>query len=211
MDRLTDAYTADDCVDGPDSTGDGAYDHYGNADDYDYNQIGNITDLNGTAYTYPTAGNPRPHAPDQVGSVVFAYDPNGNRYTATDGSDVTTYNYGADNRLEDITLPAGDILEYWYDADGQRVRRRHKGSPNYNTHYIGGLVEVDTEGSTPTETRTHYSFGGLPVAVRTHEADETTFLFTDHLGSVTSTWNDTTDTLTLTRYFPYGGERHSTG
>jgi len=211
MDRLTDAYTADDCVDGPDSTGDGAYDHYGNADDYDYNQIGNITDLNGTAYTYPTAGNPHPHAPDQVGSVVFAYDPNGNRYTATDGTDVTTYSYGADNRLEDITVPGGDILEYWYDADGQRVRRRHKGTPNYNTYYAGGLVEVDTEGSTLTETRTMYSFGGLPVAVRTHVADETTFVFTDHLGSVTSTWNDTTDTLTLTRYFPYGGERHSSG
>jgi RHS repeat-associated protein len=146
-----------------------------------------------------------------VGSVVFAYDPNGNRYTATDGTDVTTYNYGADNRLEDITLPGGDILEYWYDADGQRVRRRHKGTPNYNTYYVGGLVEVDTEGSTVTETRTHYSFGGLPVAVRTHEADGTTFVFTDHLGSVTSTWNDTTDTLTLTRYFPYGGERHSSG
>jgi len=141
----------------------------------------------------------------------FAYDQNGNRYTATDGSDVTTYNYGADNRLEDITLPGGDRLEYWYDADGQRVRRRHKGSPNYNTYYVGGLVEVDTEGSTPTETRTHYSFGGLPVAVRTHEADEVIFVFTDHLGSVTSTWNDTTDILTLTRYFPYGGERHSSG
>jgi RHS repeat-associated protein len=72
-------------------------------------------------------------------------------------------------------------------------------------------MEVDLSGSTVTETRTHYSFGGLPVAVRTHEADETTFVFTDHLGSVTSTWNDTTDTLTLTRYFPYGGERHSSG
>ena len=49
------------------------------------------------------------------------------------------------------------------------------------------------------------------MAVRTHEADEVIFVFTDHLGSVASTWNDTTDTLTLTRYYPYGGERHSSG
>jgi len=96
-----------------------------------------------------------------------------------------------------------------HDADGQRVRRRNTLK---NTYYVGGLMEVDMNGSTTvTETRTHYSFGGLPVAVRTHEADEVIFMFTDHLGSVTSTWNDTTDTLTLTRYFPYGGERHSSG
>jgi RHS repeat-associated protein len=50
----------------------------------------------------------------------------------------------------------------------------------------------------------------LPVAVRERVADEISFLFTDHQGSVVSSWNDTTDTRVLTRYFPYGGERHST-
>jgi len=108
-----------------------------------------------------------------------------------------------------IDLPSTtDDLAFVYDADGQRVRRSHGTD---HTVYVGGVMEVDLSGSTVTESRTLYSFGGLPVAVRTHVAGETTFVFTDHLGSVTSTWNDTTDTLTLTRYFPYGGERHSSG
>jgi RHS repeat-associated protein len=209
MDRLTDAYTGDDCVGGPDATGDGAFDHYGPADGYDYSRIGNITDLSGTAYTYAQSGNAGPHAPTGVGSVAFTYDPNGNRLTATDGSDVTTYGYDPDNRMTSIDLPnTTDDLVFVYDTDGQRVRRS---AGTDRTVYVGGLMEVDLDDTMVTETRTHYSFGGLPVAVRTHEADETTFLFTDHLGTVTSTWNDTTDTLTLTRYFPYGGERHSSG
>jgi RHS repeat-associated protein len=210
MDRLTDACTASACDGDPDHTGEGWFNHseLEGGDGYDYDTIGNITDLSGTAYTYAETGNAGPHAPTQVGSVVFTYDQNGNRLTSTDGSDVTDYEYDHDNRLTDITLPDSTALRFWYDADGQRVRRRNTLK---NTYYVGGLMEVDMNGSTTvTETRTLYSFGGLPVAVRTHVADEITFLFTDHLGSVTSAWNDTTDTLTLTRYFPYGGERHST-
>ena len=102
----------------------GAFDHYGNADDYDYDKIGNITDLSGTAYTYAQSGNAGPHAPTGVGSVVFTYDPNGNRYTATDGSDVTSYGYDPDNRMTSIDLPnTADDLVFDYDTDGQRVRR----------------------------------------------------------------------------------------
>jgi RHS repeat-associated protein len=140
--------------------------------------------------------------------VDYTYHLNGNRLTATDGSDVTTFGYDDDNRLTSIDLPnTTDDLAFIYDADGQRVRRS---AGSDHTVYVGGVMEVDLSGSTVTETRKLYGFGGLPVAVRERVADEISFLFTDHQGSVVSSWNDTTDTRVLTRYFPYGGERHST-
>jgi hypothetical protein len=41
--------------------------------------------------------------------------------------------------------------------------------------------------------------GAWRLAVPERVADEITFLFTDHLGSVVSSWSDTTDTRTLAR------------
>jgi len=113
--------------------------------------------------------------------------------------------------IRSIDLPnTADDLGFTYDADGQRVQRS---AGSDSTNYVGGLMEVDLDGATVTETRKLYGFGGVPVAVRTFTttAQETTYLFTDHLGSVVSSWNDTTNTRTLTRYFPYGTERHSSG
>ena len=68
MDRLTDAYTAGDCTAGPDlAVGDGPYDHHGPADGYDYDTIGNITDLSGTAYTYAQPATPGRMPPPRWG------------------------------------------------------------------------------------------------------------------------------------------------
>ena len=210
QDRLVEAMTGtNDCVSYAPLRGDGVYDHTED-NGYTYSDIGNLTSLGGVSYTYAQTGNAGPHAPTQVGTVTFVYDPNGNRLTATDGPDDTTYHYDDDNRLEAIDLPnTTDDLGFTYDADGQRVQRS---AGSDHTMYVGGLMEVDLDGTTVTETRKLYGFGGVPVAVRTFTttAEETTYLFTDHLGSVVSSWNDTTDTRTLTRYFPYGGERHST-
>ena len=41
---------------------------------YSYNQIGNITQMNGTSYTYGT----KPHAVTGVGTDSYTYDANGN-------------------------------------------------------------------------------------------------------------------------------------
>ena len=44
---------------------------------YSYNQIGNITSMNGASYTYGT----KPHAVTAVGSTAYTYDANGNMTT----------------------------------------------------------------------------------------------------------------------------------
>jgi len=145
-----------------------------------------------------------------AGSITFGYDDNGNRITKTDGSDTTTYTYNGDNRLAAVDLPGGstDEMSFVYDADGNRVSRTNG---NYTTLYINGLVEIDQTSGTTTETRSTYTFAGFSVAVRTETEGHVAYLFQDHLGSTVAAWDDTADTRTLTRYYPYGAERTGSG
>jgi hypothetical protein len=79
--------------------------------------------------------------------------------------------------LVTVDPPSGDNVTFVYDADGTRVRR---GKGNYSAVYIAGLMEIDFDDTTVTETRTFYAFGGKPVAVRTHEDPATVFVFDNH-------------------------------
>jgi RHS repeat-associated protein len=72
-------------------------------------------------------------------------------------------------------------------------------------------MEIDRTGWTVTETRTVYGFAGVAVAVRTHEAAATVFLFQNHLGSTVAGFDDTSNSHIKQYYYPYGAERGSVG
>jgi RHS repeat-associated protein len=208
--RLTDAFTGNSTCSSYSSTGLGPFDH-----DYAYDNLHNITSLDGPTYSYGTGNTPAdgdagPHAVTDIGTGLdFGYDDNGNRITKTDGSDTTGYTYNPENRLEAVDLPNdADDVEFVYDADGRRVSRSHG---DYSTTYVAGLMEIDRTSSTVTEARTTYTFAGTPVAVRTHVSAATTFLFQNHLGSTVAAYNDTTNSHIKQYYYPYGGERTSVG
>jgi len=207
--RLTAGFTGNSTCSAYSSTGSNPYD-----ETYTYNSIHNITNFDGTTYTYGTgnasgSGDAGPHAVVTAGSIGFGYDDNGNRVTKTASGSTTTYTYNADNRLTAVNPPSDpDDITFLYDADGNRVKRTHG---TYSTTYIAGLMEIDKTGTTVTQRRTLYSFAGTPVAVRTHTNPETTFVFDNHLGSISTAWNDTTNTVTRQRYYPWGKDRGSTG
>ncbi|MBI2832764.1 MAG: hypothetical protein HYX79_10960, partial [Chloroflexi bacterium] len=82
---------------------------------YSYNQIGNITSMNGNSYTYGT----KPHAVTAVGSTIYAYDNNGNMTTR--GSQTITWD--VENRPISVTGGASFV----YDGDGNRVKKTEGG------------------------------------------------------------------------------------
>jgi RHS repeat-associated protein len=97
---------------------------------YDY--VGNMTynSLVG-GYSYPPAGQPRPHAVSATAAGAFSYDANGNMLTDASGR---TYGYDATNHLAGVQGEA-----FFYDPDGARIK---KVSGGVTTYYVGGGVEV---------------------------------------------------------------------
>lgn len=137
-----------------------------------YDAIGNITSNSrlGT-YTYGA----RPHAPTAAGSNTYEYDAGG-LMTAVRQSGVLlrTMTWDGDNRIETIT--AGDTqLEFTYDADGARIEQVED---DVVRHYLGDDYEVEVGGGTVR----YIALGGTLVARQ--DGTGTTYVHTDHLGSI---------------------------
>ena len=151
-----------------------------------YDAIGNMT-FNSRlgSYSYPTSGTARPHAVQQVGSAPLTYDANGNM---TEGMGrVIVWN--ADNR----PIRVNDTT-YAYDAEGSRLRKTVGGK---TTYYIGDDYE-ETEG-----VATKYvSLGGVLVAKRV--GSTTSWLHTDHQGSIQVVTNAAGQEVQRFKYRPYG-------
>ena len=207
--RLTEAFTGNSGCTAYSSTGWYPYDQ-----SFSYDNLHNITSFDGTSHSYGSgnesgSGDAGPHAVVSAGSVTFAYDDNGNRISRTESGSTIGYSYNWQNRLASVDLPSDpDDVEFVYDADGARVSRSHG---DYSTIYVAGLMEIDLDTTTVTETRTFYAFAGTPVAVRTHEDPATTLVVDNHLGSFSAAWNDTDNLSSRLRYYPWGAERAPAG
>lgn len=91
---------------------------------YQYNPLGNITAINGKAYTY---GSSRPHAvteiKDGAQTYSFGYDANGNMTSRVDETGRYTQIFDVENRLTEVfDQSTGDLLKrFYYDHAGQRT------------------------------------------------------------------------------------------
>ena len=152
----------------PDS-GAGGYSHT-----YAYAANGNITartDMG--SYTYPTAGQARPHAATAAGANTYSYDANGNMLTRAENGVTYTQTWDEENRLQTVTV-VGQTTTYTYDGDGQRVKKVQGGQ---TTVYIGNYYEKNL--GTGVVTKYYYA-GGQRVAQR---QGSTVYYFTgDNLG-----------------------------
>ena len=228
LDRLTRAYTQQtgswptngpDCTGTPSMTaaGDTAEPGTGYDRTYTYGQAGNITTVNETyddptttgddrftlTYTYPVAGQARPHAVTSVTDTSgpnwsFGYDQAGNMTTRVVDPASQALTYDPQNRLATVT-DTGDVTTFGYDLDGNRLRTTTTGGGD--RLYAGSWWETTTSSG---QEVTYYRFNNAMVAY----ADTTgavDYLFTDHLGSVTTT-HGASGTLN-NRYHPYGEPR----
>ena|GEM_PF-1194677 len=141
------------------------------SESYSYDTIGNLTTKAGVNYSYPTAGQARPHTPSSVAGVNRTYDANGN----LTGGDSRIYTWNYDNKPSSVTGIDGVQEQYGYDGDTNRVYRSRNG---ITTFYLGQWEEDSTG-----VKKQYYSFGGSTVAMR-DSLGNLTYLHSDHLGSV---------------------------
>ena len=181
-------------------------DSFTRASSYSYDGASRLTSFNGQSNGYGDSG--PYHAVDRIAGVDrFDYDANGNMNVRNKGlSGQQTLAWDAENRLSQVQDNNGDLLEqYWYDVDGARVKKTSGTTTTYT--FFAHYEEEVTGGATTAIS--HYSFGGLRVAVK--RGSDLFHLHGDHLGS-TSLTTDSEGAATASRaYYAYGSERAATG
>jgi len=151
----------------------GKSDPLNNTWSYTYDLAGrqtSMTDGKGqvTNYVYDDAGQlitidyPAPDA-----DVTFAYNPNGQRLSMTDGLGTTTWAYDALNRLISVTDPNNAIVGYEYDAVGNRTELTYPtgNSVAYAYNDVNQLVNV-TDWNNASTSYTYDAAGQLTFVSR---------------------------------------------
>ena len=141
------------------------------------------------------------------GSDRFDYDANGNmtvRNKGVVGSEQTLV-WDAENRLAEVQDANGTTQErYGYDAGGARVRKTSGTTTTYT--FFAHYEEEVTNGVTTAIS--HYTFGGLRIAVKRGSA--LYHVHGDHLGS-TSVTTAGSVVEGSRAYYPYGAQRSAAG
>lgn len=157
-----------------------------------YDAIGNISSNSrlGT-YTYGT----RPHAATAAGTNTYDYDAAGNMLTVKQsGTVVRTQTWDGDNRLATV-VSAGGNLEFSYDADGNRIEQVEDGVIR---RYLNDDYEVEVGGA----SLRYITLAGIVVA--RNDGTTTTFVHTDHLGSIQAETDATGAEVHGKAYRPFG-------
>ena len=153
---------------------------------FSYNAIGNITyNSRLGSYSYPAAGQARPHAVASAGANAFTYDPNGNMLSGPGRS----IEWNADNRPTQVNTTL-----YAYDAEGVRLTKTL--GPT-TTYYVGNDYEL-----TGTEVTKYISLAGAMVAKRVGTV--TSWLHTDHQGTIQAITNASGVEIQRIKHRPYG-------
>ncbi|GAB4215086.1 MAG: carbohydrate-binding domain-containing protein [Roseiflexaceae bacterium] len=162
---------------------------------YSYNQIGNLTNKEGAAYTYGTT-NAGPHQARTVAGDAYSYDANGNLLSGGGRS----YVWNAENLPSSIT--SGGVTEsYSYTGESARYKKV-RGS--VTTFYLQGSLEETAAGV----VKRHYVLNERLVAVRERAAGATTttvsYLHGDHLGSTSLATNGGAGVASRQEFDPWG-------
>jgi RHS repeat-associated protein len=150
---------------------------------YTYNQIGNITSMNGTSYSYGS----RPHAVTAVGSASYTYDANGNM-TNRNGQSITW-------NIENQVAAVGSST-FIYDAGGSRVKKTENGQ---TVIYVNKYYEKNI---TTGEVTTYYYLGGKMVAQRKNTTLQ--YMHQDHLTGTSLVTNADGSQNSAIKYLPFG-------
>ncbi|GFO57427.1 hypothetical protein GMSM_44340 [Geomonas sp. Red276] len=130
-------------------------------------------------------------------SLVNSYDPNGNLISG----DGKYYEYNDANQL--IRVRTGDkngpvVSEYFYDYQGQRVKKVENG---VTTYYVGKYYEASVVSGSVQNT-SYFLSGDERIAKK----DQTGIYFyhPDHLGGVNAVTNSSGGVVATTSYLPFG-------
>ncbi|MEO6084112.1 MAG: RHS repeat-associated core domain-containing protein [Umezawaea sp.] len=152
-------------------------------------------------YTYPAAGQPRPHAVTTIGADRFEYDTSGKSTLRIVGGATQSLDWDVLGRLAKLADSTKGETSFVYDADGTRLIRR---DPNGTTLYLGATELHLPAGGQPKATR-YYTQGDVTVAVRTPAGVQ--WQLSDRQDSAELSIEATTGKVSRRRYLPYGGDR----
>ncbi len=131
----------------------------------------------------------------------FSYDANGNLIYGFG----QYYEYDSFNKLirvRQLNANGNIIAQYWYDADGNRIKKLLvSATGNQSIYYIGNFVQI--RNSSGVFNTTYYYDRDSLVAERRYD-NQLYFYHPDHLGSTSLITNITGDVVDLTNYDPYG-------
>jgi len=149
------------------------------SESYTYDAVGNRTASHISAsYTYQPF-----NKVTNAGGVTFTYDNNGNLLTKVSGTDTTQYAWDFENRLTQVTLPNGTVVNYKYDALGRRIQRTTSAGADERYVYDGKNVVQDLNSSSSVVT-SYLNGPGLDNHLRqTNTTTGASYFLTDHLGS----------------------------
>lgn len=184
---------------------------------------GNITSQTGVGtYTYPAAGQPRPHAVTSITGTLngivnptFAYDANGNMTNHASASQNvfwTSYNYPSSVSGTDAT--GTEMVSFAYGPDRKRWQQVYQanGAMIDTTYYIGGLIDEVVSGATTTYR--HYIYaGGEQVAVYSRSSGGTvtmSYLLEDHEDSISAITSNAGTVSVSESFTPFGNRRNPT-
>ncbi|MGH9201957.1 MAG: hypothetical protein ACRD2A_12070, partial [Vicinamibacterales bacterium] len=79
-------------------------------------------------------------------SFTYTHDAVGNRKSVTSGAGTESYMFDALNRITSATYTNGDLVEYTYDANGNRLTKRLN-SVTTNTYTYDNADQLSSDGS----------------------------------------------------------------
>ena len=122
------------------------------------------------------------------------YDSNGNLISDGDYD----YTYNEFNQLSSVSDGNGVIAEYYYNAEGSRIKKLEN---NETTYYIGdSFVQVRNDSGVFNEIY-YYDNDKL---IASNISGEISYYHPDHLGSTTLITNESGDVIEETFYLPFG-------
>jgi RHS repeat-associated protein len=174
--------------------------------------------VNDKAYSVDAATNRLGVPAGQAGTI--SYDAAGN--LTTDGyttAGLGDHKYDAENKLREVYTNSSSLTaQYFYDGDGQRVRRLSGTQETWQVYGIGGELLAEYQATAPTTVQKEYGYRGGQLLITAEPGGNVKWVVSDHLGSTrmvvdksgrltddpaTTTINEATTRLD---YLPFGEE-----
>jgi len=167
---------------------------------YSYDAVGNRTASHlSSSYTYQPFDKLT-----NTSTAGYAYDNNGNPLSRTDASGTTLFSWDEENRLKQVTLPSGLVVNYKYDALGRRIQRTTSAGANERYVYddVDVLVDLNADWSVAV---TYLNGPGVDNHLRqTSATSGVSYFLTDHLGSTAALASATGNITEQLNYDSFG-------
>jgi RHS repeat-associated protein len=173
---------------------------------YTYDPVGNrLSNLAGSGWSNNTS-NELTNRP----GVTYTYDANGNTQSEVTSSGTTTFNWGVENQLTSVVLPAsGGTVSFKYDPFGRRIYKSSTTGTSVYAYDGDNLIEETS--STGTATARYTVSLGIDEPLSILQGATTYYYENDGLGTITSLSNAAGGNAQTYTYDSFGNITASTG